>query len=97
MYDSKASWNVKACPYRKLHPTILMMKSAEKRPRDKLAAPLDGPMTRRILTHGQMSSELVGVGRKDSAEMVLAKDDDVIEALSPDGTDQSLRMPVLPG
>jgi hypothetical protein len=57
-------------------------------------------MTRRILTHGQMSSEfvvIVGVGRKDPAEMVLAKDDDVIEALSPDGTDQSLRMPVLPG
>ena len=38
-----------------------------------------------------------GVGCKDSTQMRLAKDDDVIKALSSDRTNQPLRMPVLPG
>ena len=88
------------CPYRKLHPAILMMKSAEDRPSSELAEPLDRPMARRILAQGQMRSEFVviaGVGRKDPAQMGLAEDDDVIEAFPADRADQSLRMPVLPG
>ena len=38
-----------------------------------------------------------GVGRKDSPQVGLAEDDDVIEALPADRTDQSFRMPVPPG
>ena len=76
-----------------------MMKSAEDRPCGDLAAPLDRPMTRRILLQGQMCSEfvvIVGIGRKRPAQMNLAKDDDVIEAFTADRADQSLGMAVLP-
>ena len=88
------------CACRKLHPAILMMKSAEDRLSSELAEPLDRPTARRILAQGQMRSEFVvvaGVGRKDPAQMGLAEDDDVIEAFPADRADQSLRMPVLPG
>jgi hypothetical protein len=74
-----------------------MMKSAKDRLSCELAEPLDRPMVRRILTQGQMRSEFVviaGVGCKDLAQVGLAEDDDVIEALSADRADQSLRMPV---
>lgn len=46
-----------------------------------------------------MHSELVVVaaeGRKDAAQVGLAKNDDVIEAFPADRTDQPLRVPVLP-
>jgi hypothetical protein len=77
-----------------------MMKLAENRPRAKLAQLLDRPMARRILLQGQMWSEFVvvaAVGRKDSAQMGLAEDDDVIEAFPADRADQSLRIPILHG
>jgi hypothetical protein len=77
-----------------------MMKSAEDRLSDDLAGPLDRPMARRILIRGQMRSEFVvigGVSGKDSTQMGVAEDDDVIEAFPADRADQSLRMPILPG
>jgi hypothetical protein len=46
-----------------------------------------------------MRSEFIviaGVVSKDSTQMGVAEDDDVIEALPADRADQSLRMPVLP-
>jgi hypothetical protein len=61
-----------------------MVQSAEDRLSSELAEPLDGPMARRILTQGQMRSEFVviaGVSRKDPAQVGLAEDDDVIEAV----------------
>ena len=76
-----------------------MVKSAENRPRADLAAPLHGPLDRRIFEQGQMRPDFIvvaGVGREDPAQMGLAEDDDVIEAFPADRTDQSLRMPVLP-
>jgi hypothetical protein len=60
-----------------------VMKSTEDRPRGELAKPLDRPIARWILVQGQMRSEpvvIAGVGRKDSALMGFAEDDDVIEA-----------------
>ncbi len=54
-----------SCPCRELHPAILMMKSAEKRPRGEVTKPLNGPTVRRILVQRQMRSEFVvidGVG-----------------------------------
>jgi len=92
-----AAPKVTRCACRKLYPTVLMMKSAEDRLSDDLADPLDRPMAQRILIQGQMRSEFVviaGVGGKDSTQMGVAEDDDVIEA---DRADQSLPMPVLPG
>jgi hypothetical protein len=48
-----------------------MVKSAEDRPNNELAEPLDRPMARRILVQGQMCSAFVviaGVGRNDPAQ-----------------------------
>ena len=76
-----------------------MMKSAEDRPRCDLATLVDRPMGRRILAQGQMRSEFVviaGIGSKNSTQMGVAEDDDVIEAFPTDRADQSLRMSVLP-
>lgn len=36
------------------------------------------------------------VAAKNSAEMLLAEDDDVVEAFSPDGPDEALAVCVLP-
>jgi hypothetical protein len=77
-----------------------MMKSAENRPRGKLAMSLDRPMARRILAQGQMRADFVVVariGHKDPAQMHLAKDDDMVEALPADRANQPPLMPVLPG
>jgi len=54
-----------------------MMKSAEDRPSNELAKPLDRPTARRILVQGQVCSAFVviaGVGRKDPAQMTLAEE-----------------------
>ena len=90
----------RGCACQKLDPTILMMKSAKDRLSNKLTEPVDRPMVRRIFVQGQMCSAFVviaGVDRKDPAQMALAEDDGMIEALPADRADQSLRMPVLPG
>ena len=77
-----------------------MMKSAEDRPSNELAEPLDWPTARRVLVQGQVCSAFVviaGVGRSDPAQMTLAEDNGMIEALPADRANQSLRMSVLPG
>ena len=76
------------------------MQSAEDLLSSELAETLDRPMVRRILAQGQTRSQFVvidGVGGRDSPQVRLAKDNDVIEAFSADRADQSFRMPVLPG
>ena len=88
------------CPYRKLYPTILVMKRAEDRSDRNLSIRLDRPMPRRIFVQGQVRPEVVviaGVGRKNPSQMVLAEDDDVIEAFAANRANQPLRMPVLQG
>jgi len=87
------------CAYQKLNPTILMMKSAEDRPSNELAKPLDRPTAWRILVQRQVRSAFVviaGVGRSDPAQMALAEDNRMIKALPADRADQSFRIPVLP-
>ncbi len=89
----------RVCAYQKLNPAILMMKSAEDWPRNELAEPLDWPTARRVLAQGQVCSAFVvvaGVGRSDPAQMTLAEDNGMIEALSAERANQSLHMPVLP-
>jgi hypothetical protein len=76
-----------------------MMKSAEDRPSNELAKPLDRPTAWRILVQRQVRSDFVvvaGIAGKDPAQMGLAEDDDVIEAFPADRADEPLRMPVLP-
>ena len=76
------------------------MKSAEDRPSNELAEPLDRPMARRILVQGQMCSALVviaGVGRNDPAQMALAEDDGMIEALPADRADSLSARPFCHG
>ena len=91
--------NVGLSLMKKLYSAVLMMKSAEDRPRCYLAIPVDRPMDRRIFFQGQVRSSFVviaGVGRKNLAQMGFAEDDDVIEAFSADRADQPFRVPVLP-
>jgi hypothetical protein len=47
-----ATGHASTCPCRKLHPAIVMMKSAEDRPRCDVTKPLDRTNKRRILTQG---------------------------------------------
>ena len=77
-----------------------MVKSTKNRLSGELAKALDRPIVRGILAQGEMRSQFVviaGVGRKDPSQMGLAEDNEVIEALPADRTDQSLRIPILPG
>jgi hypothetical protein len=88
------------CACRILHPAVLMMKSAENRPRGDTTEPLNGPTVRRILVQRQMRSVFVvitDVGTKNSTQVGVAEDDDVIEAFPADRANQPLRMPILPG
>jgi hypothetical protein len=77
-----------------------MVKSAEKRPRGEVTEPLNGPTVWRILVQRQMRSEFVvidGVGTKDSTQVGVTEDHDVIKTFPTDRADQPLRMPILPG
>ena len=77
-----------------------MMEPAENWPCGELAESLDRPMGRRIFIQGQMRSELVVIGSvssKNSTQVGVAEDGDVIEAFPVDRADQPLRMSVLPG
>src|SRR5437899_8358495 len=70
--------------------------SAE-RPAGRGVGPADGAANP---SQGEMCSEFVviaGVWRKHAAQMGLAEDDDVIEALPADRANQPLGMPILPG
>jgi hypothetical protein len=61
--------------------------------------PLDGPPIRRILLERKVSSRPVivqEVAGQDAAEVSLAEDEHVIQALAPDRTDELLREGVLP-
>jgi hypothetical protein len=76
------------------------MKSAKEGPYTNVAEPLNRTNKRCILGQSEMRSDtvvVVGIGPKNSAQVALTKDDDVIKAFSTDRADQSLRTPVLPG
>ena len=76
-----------------------MMKSAENRPRGDVTELLNGPTVRRILFQRQMRSVFVvitDVGTKNSTQVDVAEDDDVIEAFPADQANQLPRMPILP-
>lgn len=76
------------------------MKSAEDGLCSDVTEPLDGTKQRRILGQSKMWSDMVvvgSIGLEDPAQVALAQDHDVIQALPTDRANQPLRMAILPG
>src|SRR4029077_14523079 len=87
------------CVYRKLNPNVLMMKSAQDGVRNYGAGSLNRTRDGRILLQRPMRSNAVVIGRivfQNSAQMCLAQDDDVIQTLAPDRSDQPFGKAILP-
>ena len=78
-----------------------MMQSAHFRERDDatLRRRLDTSWRRRVLLQGEMCPRPMIIGEirgQQTSQMALAEDDDVVQTLAPDGSDQSLRTRILP-
>src|SRR6266850_2483822 len=87
------------CVYRKLNPNVVMMKSAQDGVRNYGAGSLNRTRDRRILLQRPMRSNAVVIGCivfQNSAQMCLAQNDDVIQTLAPDRSDQPLGKAILP-
>jgi hypothetical protein len=87
------------CVYRKLDSAILMVKAAEDRLRCDGAATLNRAMERGMLVQGSMGPRLIvitGVSANDPPQVRLAQDDNMIQALTPDRSDQPFSNPILP-
>jgi hypothetical protein len=60
---------------------------------------LDRPEVRRVLVEGEVGARLMVIGEvagQDAAEVALAEDEHVIQALTPDRADESFRERILP-
>jgi hypothetical protein len=76
------------------------MESAEEGDGRDRSSRLDRTAERGILRESEMGAGaiiIVGVGPQDLAKMRFAQDHDMIQAFSPDGTDESFYVSVLPG
>jgi hypothetical protein len=65
---------ISRCPYQKLDPAVMMMKSAEKRLRADLTEPLNRARERCIFGEGEMRPDVIvmgGIGSKHSAQYGL--------------------------
>src|SRR5881398_2068846 len=88
-----------ACLYRKSDSAIMVMKAAEDGRRYDAAHVLDGAIDRSVLVERPMSPQLIIIGgilRQNPAEVRLAQDDHMVDALASDGSDQSFGKAVLP-
>src|SRR6202048_749332 len=77
-----------------------MMKSAKDGVRNYGAGSLNRTRDRRILVQRPMRANAVVIGRivfENSAQMCLAQNDDVVQTLAPDRSDQPFGKAVLPG
>jgi hypothetical protein len=75
------------CAYRKSHPAILMVQSAQDRAADDTPGPLNAARDRGILVQGQMSARdvvVIFVRQQNVAQMAFAEDYDMINAFPPD-------------
>jgi hypothetical protein len=75
----------------KIHPAVLMMESGENQPRGDATALLNGQTTRRIFVQRQMRSVFVlvaNVGTKNSTQVGVTEDDNVIGAFPADRANQ---------
>ena len=80
-----------SCVYRKLNPNVLMMKSAQDGVRIYGTGSLNRTRDRRILLQRPMRSNAVVIGRivfQNPAQMFLVQDNDVIQTLAPERSDQ---------
>ena len=76
-----------ACAYRKSHPAILMVHSAQDRAADDIPGPLNATRNRGILVQRQMSARgvaVIFVRQHNVAQMAFAEDYDLINAFPPD-------------
>ena len=78
-----------------------MMQSANFRERDdgSFCRRLDASCRRRVLLQGQMCARPMIVGEirgQETSQMPLTEDDHVVQTLAPNGSDQSLRIRILP-
>ena len=89
---------LRACACRKLDSHILVMQSAKDRTAEYEANRLNGAGNRPILVQGQVHTRLIVVAQVAPQQMMemAAKDNHVVDAFSPDRTDQPLRISVLP-
>src|SRR4030081_2811815 len=74
-----------------LNPNVLMMKSAQDSVRTYHAGSLYRPRNRRIFVQRSMRSDavvIIGVRFQNPAQMLLAEDNEVIQTLTPDRSDQ---------
>ena len=82
-----------------LNPDVVVMKSAKDVERFDASSPLKRAEGRRILVKGSMSPDAVvvmSVRFQNPAEMRLAQNDDVIQTLTPDRSDQPFGKAILP-
>ncbi len=70
-----------------LNPHVIVMKSAKDWSRFNISSPLNRPIDRRIFVQRPVRSEVIviaSVSSQDVAQMFLAQDDDMVDALAPD-------------
>jgi Bacterial regulatory helix-turn-helix protein, lysR family/Autoinducer synthase len=89
-----------ACACRKSNPKIFVVQSAEDWAAKNAPCPLHGARSGRILIQGQVRAGLIivaGVRFQNAAQMHLAHDNDVVQTLPADRSDQPFGKAVLPG
>jgi len=82
-----------------LNPHVVVMKSAKYGVGFDASGPLNWARDRRIFIQWPVRSDVVVIGRigsQDSAQMRLTQDDDMIQALAPDRSDQPFSKRILP-
>src|SRR5450759_1931494 len=87
------------CVYQESKSERLMMKSAQDSVRTYDAGSLNRTRNRRIFVQGSMRSDavvIIGVRFQNPAQMLLAEDDEVIQTLTPDRSDQPFGKAILP-
>ena len=88
-----------ACPYRKSNPNVLVMQPAEMRLCEDPADTLSLAWNRRVLVQRQMRAGLVVICHVRSQQVpkvTLAKNNNMVEYLSPDRANQPFSIGVLP-
>ena len=87
------------CVYRKSNPRVVMVKSAQDGARTDHTGALYRARDWRILVQRPMRSDsvvVIGVRFQNATQMRLAQDNDMVQALAPDRSDQPFGKAVLP-
>jgi len=82
-----------------LNPDVVVMKSAKNGVPFDASGPLNQTNGRRILVQRSVRSDavvIISIGFQNSAQMRLAQDNDVVQTLAPDRSDQPFGEAILP-